>query len=288
MMTLDQWKTTRRVDHEQLVFLGHVFNRRMRPRPDYADLKVFDDDVLRFHLSQAKFDKIGYLGDIIADTDRFLANAPKDLEGRYLNAVRALQASAKDELTDLCGATSPPDAMAQDIIALGRAKALTPKAATLKVYSCLPSGSTLSTSSIDARINSHLVSANQLFDAAGVQASRINATAIPIPATFNDRPFLTNGRFDEVRESAFVLVKYCNSQGGAAAIHVVYVDRFADDDVQGFTCRRGKIYSGATADRPIVVVTLTPPVAGAGTYTTTLAHELTHALTSEGTHADLP
>jgi hypothetical protein len=80
MSTLDQGKTTRRVDHEQPVSRGHGFHRRMRPRPDDADLKMVDDDVLRFHGSQAKFDQISYLGDILADIDRFLAPAPKDLE----------------------------------------------------------------------------------------------------------------------------------------------------------------------------------------------------------------
>lgn len=290
MMTLDQWKNTRRVDHERVVFLGHVFNRRTRPRPDYADLKVFDQDVAGFHAAQAKFDKIAFLGDILADTGRFLANAPKDLEARYLTAARALRDSAEDELTTLCGAANPPDAMSKDIVAMSNATALTPKAVTVKAYSCVSGGSAFSSGAIDSRINSHLATANQLFGAAGVQVSRLNPTAAVIPptGTFGGRPILDQGRFDEIRESAFILVKYINSQGGGATIDVVYVERFKDDDVQGFCCRRGKVYSGATPNRPIVVVTLSPPAAGAATYDTTLAHEMTHALTGEGTHADQP
>lgn len=287
MMTLDQWKTARRVDHDRVVFLGKVFNRRTRPRPPYADLKAFDADVMGFHAAQAKFDKIVFLGDILADTDQFIRNAPVGLEARYLTAVRALKDSAQDELARLCNDANPPNQIAQDVVALARGTALAPKTATVKTYYCVPPGSAFTRGAIDGTINNHLVTANGLFNPAGVQVTRVNTQALPIPAQFNNRPVLTNGRFDEVRESAFVLVKFLNTQAGAS-MHVVYIERFQDDDVQGFCCRRGGTYSGATADRPIVVVTLTPPGAGAATYNTTLAHELTHGLTTEGTHADNP
>jgi hypothetical protein len=285
MMTLDQWKNTRRVDHDRMVVFGKVFNRRTRPRPPYADLKSFDADVMGFQQAQGKWEKITCLGDILADCDQFIRNSPPNLEARYTNAVRALQTSAEDELARLCNDANPPNQISQDVVALARGTALAPKACTIKTYYCIPPGSAFQRNVIDNTINAHLVTANGLFAPAGMQVGRVNAQALPIPANFNNMPVLTNGRFDEVRQSAFVLVKFLNTQGGAA-IHVVYVERFADDDVQGFCCRRGNIYSGATADKPIVVVTLTPPGAGAGTYGTTLAHELTHGLTSEGTHAE--
>lgn len=286
MMTIDQWKTARRVDHEQIVLLGHVFNRRTRPRPPYADLKVFDADVIAFGAAQTRWEKIRALGDIIADARLFIANAPQNLQPRYLTAVKALRDSAAAELATVTGADTPPGIMRTDVEAISAGTALTPKTASLQVYALLPGSSTMSDATINGRINSHITEANRLFNPAGVQATRLNSVLGKIPTTYSGRPTLDNGRFDELRESPFVLVKYIEAQNSGAAISVVYVDRFKEDDVQGFCCRKGGVYSGATPTKPIVVVTLNPPGAGAATYNTTLGHELTHGITGDGSHSN--
>lgn len=288
MLTLDQWKNARRVDHDQMVILGHVFNRRTRPRPPYADLKAFDADVRDYHTTQMKFDKIVFLGDLFVETSRFIANAPPNLPARYLTAARTLRDAAEDELSIQCGATVPAAQRAADILAMANGTALAPKAAGVRIFSLVPQGSAFTADRINALINIHLVSANALFNPAGLTVTRLNDRPLPIPATVNNRPVLDNGRFDELRESPFLLLKHLNAQRSAANVNVIYVERFKDDDVQGFTCRKGNVYSGSTADVPAVVVTLTPPPAGAATYGTTLAHELGHAIMGEGTHANDP
>jgi len=288
MMTIDQWKTARRVDHEQIVMLGHVFNRRSRPRPAYADLKVFDADVIAFGAAQTRWEKIRPLADIIADAALFIANAPQNLQARYLNAVKALRDAAADELGTVTGSNTPPGIMRTDVEALSRGAAMTPKTASLQVYALVPGTCTMTDGTINGRINSHIAEANRLLNPAGVQATRLNPVLVRIPAQSSGRPTLDNGRFDELRESPFVLVRYIEALNSGAAVSVVYVDRFKEDDVQGFCCRKGGVYSGATPTKPIVVVTLNPPGAGAATYDTTLAHELTHGLTGDGTHANDP
>ena len=281
MLTVSQWKDARRVDHEQVVFFGHLFNRRTRPRPAYADLKVFDADVMAFAAAQTSWDKIRPLGDIIADANQFIVNAPQNLPPRYLTAVRTLRDAAADEFSTLTDGTITAATLRSDIESISRGAALAPNSVTVHVYA---QGSNLSDATLNGRINGHLGEVNRLFNPGDVQVTRLNAALSRI--SLADSP-VDQGGFNEQGRAPFELIRYIKGKNNGADVSVVYTDKFMADDVQGFTCRQGRVYSSAVPVKPIVVVTLNPPGTST-TYDTTLAHELTHGITGEGGHSNEP
>ena len=88
MLTLVQWKQTRRVDHLNIV----GFHPRHRDGTPHNDLKFFDALVNRFWAATNRFDQITVLGEIIEQVEDFITVGGRPL--RYRDAARALGASA--------------------------------------------------------------------------------------------------------------------------------------------------------------------------------------------------
>ena len=98
-------------------------------------------------------------------------------------------------------------------------------------------------------------------------------------------PLNQQGKFADGGMGGQRLVEYTNASGAAAnTTDVVYLDNYetAQNDVQGRAYRTND--PTLTPNRPIVTITLNPPVGGAATYPTTLAHELGHAITGCPAH----
>jgi hypothetical protein len=98
-------------------------------------------------------------------------------------------------------------------------------------------------------------------------------------------PLAQRDKFADGGNGGERLIKYMNASGaGANTVDVVYLDNYetAQNDVQGRAYRTND--QTLAPNRPIVTVTLNPPVGGGATYPTTLAHELGHAITGCPAH----
>lgn len=291
MMSLDQWKKTRRVDHLDL-YIAHprLLWRRGPFHPSVPfDLKVFDEDVAAAAALQTNFDKVCILGRIIVQTAAYLLLTPNPPQ-RYRKAVQALQQSAQADMNDIASGPKYQQARTRDITNLARGTALAEKHVSLNVFYLAPVGADIALADIDFKIDSHIDNANAAngYKQAKIHFERTNTSATVASQT-EAGPFLYNEKFYDQGNEAKRLITYCNASGGAAnSIDVVYLSHYDQEpEVEGKTYRSDTYYGGGwqKATRPIVTVTLSGT---RETYRTTLAHELGHALTGEGKHSKDP
>jgi hypothetical protein len=293
MMTLNQWKNTRRVDH---VALGPFNPRVQAMAPGVPHLDAFDADVGNYIFANNNFDRVTLLGRIMVRARGNYLNVPA-VPQQYQAAVLALYNVTQADLNLIC---QPMYQMQRtvDLTALVAGHALVPRNIALNIFYLAPVGAAPAVGPIDAIINGHIAAANAAagYLQAGTTFARANAAATVATQTAANESILLpaigavpvhlQGRFADGGIGGPRLITYCNASGGAAnSIDVVYLDHFDQADVQGRTFRAGADYGGTVAARPIVTVTLNPPAAGAATYATTLAHELGHALTGDPDHS---
>jgi hypothetical protein len=106
-----------------------------------------------------------------------------------------------------------------------------------------------------------------------------------LPPNVEATPVAQRGKFADGGMGGQRLVEYMNASGtGANTVDVVYLDNYetAQNDVQRRAYRTND--QTLAPNRPIVTVTLNPPVGGGAAYPTTLAHELGHAITGCPAH----
>lgn len=295
-MTLAQWQNTRRVDH---VHLPGGLNPRFRgnPGPGLQNLKGLDQCVQDYWTVNGQDDwaKAGALAQIAEEALAHIAAAQGQVEQRYITAVQALLNSANADLNMICGAHQANRNV--DLAALHANGALVQRTVRLNVFYLAPIGANPNLGPIDQVIDQHILNANQLacYQRAHITFQRVNGVATVASQTNNGRSILMpsvnevpvnqQGKFADGGIGGERLIEYMdNSGGGANTIDVVYLDHYenAQDDVQGRAYRTND--ANQAPNRPIVTVTLNPPVGGAATYPTTLAHELGHAITGCPAH----
>jgi hypothetical protein len=290
MLTMPQWIDSRRVDHVNIPILNlnpryRAFNPGQRP-----DLKMFDVLVQSFTTAQTEVDKVNALADIIDLSTAFLTNNPS--ENRYLQPVQALQNSAVQDLNAKFSLRA--NAMKQDIVAAANGQALAAKQINLNVYYLVPVGSNPALGPVDTTINQHIATANgsPAFQSASLTVNRVNAVATLISQDPKGRSIILTsppapvnlaGKLQDATQGGASLIDALAAIPGTG-VDVVYLDDYDADDIQGRTLRTGQDYYGSTPVRPIVTIRLTPAVGGAATFTTTLLHELGHAISGNGEH----
>ena len=294
-MTLQQWESTRRVDH---VSLPGGFNPRFRGNsgPGLQNLKNLDPFVQACAQMPDDWVKVQALSRVVQEARAKITQLLGQVEQRYINAVQALLTSAQNDLNVLCGATFQPN-RTTDLVALHTNTPLVQRTVRLNVYYLSPIGSNPNVVPIDAIINQHIMNANQLacYQRAGMTFQRVNPAATVATQTANGAsillpavqavPLHNQGKFADGGMGGQRLVEYLDASGaGANTVDVVYLDNYetAQNDVQGRAYRTND--TTLAPDRPIVTITLNPPVGGGATYPTTLAHELGHALTGCPAH----
>ena len=297
MITLAQWENTRRVDH---VSLPGGLNPRFRGNagPGPQNLKGLDQFVQAYANVHGQDDwaKIGALAQIVQEGLAHVAAAQGQVNQRYVTAAQTLVNSANADLNLLCGAPFQAN-RTTDLIALRANTPLVQRTVRLNVYYLAPIGANPVVGPVDQVINQHIMNANQLacYQRARITFQRVNAVAtvarqtasggsILLPAV-TAVPLNQRGKFADGGMGGQRLVEYLNASGaGANTADVVYLDDYetAQNDVQGRAYRTNDMT--LAPNRPIVTVTLNPPVGGAGTYPTTLAHELGHAITGCPAH----
>jgi hypothetical protein len=297
MITLAQWENTRRVDH---VHLPGGLNPRFRGNagPGLQNLKGLDQFVQAYAQVQGQDDwaKVGALAQIVGEALAHITAAQGQVNQRYITAAQTLLTSANTDLNLLCGAQFQTNRTA-DLVALHANGPLVQRTVRLNVYYLAPIGANPNVAPIDQTINQHVTNANQLgcYQRASITFQRVNAAAavatqtasggsILLPAVASV-PLNQQGKFADGGMGGQRLVEYMNASGAAAnTIDVVYLDNYenAQNDVQGRAYRTNDL--ALALNRPIVTVTLNPPVGGAATYPTTLAHELGHAITGCPAH----
>jgi hypothetical protein len=298
MMTLAEWQNTRRVDH---VHLPLGFNPRFRGQGGAGpqNLKGLDPFVQAYALVQGQDDwaKVGGLGQIVEQVQAYITAALQaQVEQRYITAARTLLNSAVADMNLICGATYQANRNT-DLAALLAGGALAQRIVRLNVYYLAPIGANPNVGPVDAVIDQHILNANQLacYLRASMTFQRVNGVAIVASQTANGGsillpavdpvPLAQRGKFADGGMGGQRLVEYLNASGGGAnTTDVVYLDNYetAQNDVQGRAYRTNDQTLAPT--RPIVTVTLNPPVGGGATYPTTLAHELGHAITGCPAH----
>ncbi len=297
MLTLGQWKETRRVDH---VDLGIAAVRFRGASVALTDLKIYDADVAAYPSAANDFDRVTVLGRILEQTRSYLGLPAGTVPQRYARAVDALRNAASQDLNRICGTRYQPLRTA-DLMQMARRGALSPKTIAINVLYLAPVGAAPNVGPIDAIINGHIAQANACagFMRAGLSVARSSAVAVVATQTAAGEsilnpvspavPVAKQGRLAEGGEGGRRLIRYCNALAAApGSVDVVYADHFDQDDVQGRTYRAGSESLGIAPNRPIVAITLNPPAGGAATYATTLAHELGHALTGCPDHSTDP
>lgn len=303
MLSLAQWKTSRRVDHVNIP--GIPWHPRYRGRNTIRpDLKMFDPFVQRHETCVNPVDRVNALGEIIDLATGFLSisNDPTVL-ARYLAPVQALRAAAIQDLRARVG-TAYVDGASRDIIALANGGALTPKRIPVNLFWVAPRGAPPDAARLGAittAIAAQVTAANQCAGYRAAMLTVVPAAAAPrvlseSPAheslllAGDQVPVAMRGRFQEAGRGGVRLIQTLNTIPGTG-VDVVFVERMEADDVQGFTFRtsKGHPLDGAVQpERPIVLVRETPAAGGAGTHPTTLAHELCHAISDEGEHSADP
>lgn len=298
MLSINEWKNIRRVDH---VNLGVFHPRHRTQTAGVAPMDAFDVNVAAYPAATNNFDKVTLLGAIIRRARVDYLTAPVGtIPQRYLDAVQRLYASAVQDMNQICGVLGHSHRLL-DLEKIGRGTPLPGKIVTLNVFFIAPIGAAPVIGPIDATIDNHINHANLAagFAAANLSFVRSNAVAQVISATAAGESILLpsitavpahmQGKFADGAAGGERLIEFLNNSGGAAkSIDIVYLDHYDQADVQGRTFRAGADYGSKSAARPIVTVTLNPPADGAATYPTTLAHELGHAITGEPGHSTAP
>ena len=300
MITVDQWKAIRRVDH--LTVPGFSFRRgfyrahaRYRDPGNRPSLKYFDKYVQRFHTVRNNFDKVNALASVIRQTAHFVAVRNKD--DRYDKAVNTLHNHALTAMDEICG-SAHQQSMENHITRLARPA----RTITINVLAVTKSSERTWPGLLPAKIREHIKAAN---DCPAFQKAKL--TVVPFnrrithitnygggPILCPDRdgvPAYMKDKFLESSPSSGGrLVGYCNSlqnTHGPKCIDVAYIPDFVDKDTGGLTMRAGVKWGGVAPDRPIVVININPAPALQlrGGLETTLAHELGHAICGCGVHA---
>lgn len=288
MLTLDQWKTARRVDHTSI--LG--FHPRYRNPAGRPDLKPFDALVTACHTATNNFDRVTALGALLAAAQAFHM-AAGGAAGRYRTPVQNVLAQAVQDLNVICGAAQG-HGRNLDIIRAATGQPLVQKTITANVFYIAQVGAAPVLAPIDAIIDAHILTANTLasFVAAGIRVQRSNAAATVVTNHGGDSILLTApaplamiGKFQDSAAGGERLIAECGAIPRAGRVDIVYVDEYDQADIQGRTFRAGQNYNGAVPVRPIVTVRLTPAAGGGASHPTTLVHELGHALTGDSGHS---
>ncbi len=297
MWNLDQWKAQRRVDHQH-INLGLVsFNRRIQPFQGPLHLRHFDpfvDACTRLPLGPLQ--KAGALGRLMQELLVYMAGFPAvtPQNQRYVTPVNTLLLQVRQDLIQIWGAPRHNDREA-DLLALANGHNIVARTVNLNVFYIEAVNANTNLGPIDAEVNRQIAAANGLpsYMTANLQVARSNAQATLLSMRNNDvnHPILdNNGNFREDARSVWELIQELNTQNLPGAVDLVMVDSLSGNDVQGFTCRRAGLYSNVQpAQRPIVLVRMTPALMNNGapspTHATTLAHELGHALTDTADHS---
>ncbi|HQU28880.1 MAG: hypothetical protein KC563_01200 [Nitrospira sp.] len=309
MMSLAQWKETRRVDHVHIhvpcVGQAHPrFRRYQGPDQGWTDLKGFDASVeaVQNAVADSTFHKVTLLSELLQDTRHYLDHVPAAIPPRYTSAVQALHQSVTLDLNHICGGMFEPQRNADlSNLAAHGVGGLPPRLMTVNVYFLIPVGMALGVADaegINGRINQHIANANQdrAFRDGNLTVERRNKNLILVSQTAQGQSILApdlpqvpqhlRRTFSTEGSCRDRLITYCNAVQGvpAGSIDVVYLNHYDQADVQGYTLRAGQDYNGYVPARPIVTITMNPPNEGMATYPTTLAHELGHALTGCGEH----
>jgi hypothetical protein len=310
MWTVKHWKQSRRVDHFKVVSL----NIRYRGNPD-QQLKTFDQLVTDCHAALTDQARLIALGEIVASATAFGAGAHT---AQTQTPVAALAGVAEQDLRLLlAGRDVNVDSAVADLQALPATWGA--RQVRVNTWIVVPDAMrNQNFAHIDAMIDTHLLAANTLYAAHGMQLSVVRRNAVstvssradptaeatrtnslldftPDPATISDalRPFLAQmqasaGKFSMDARSR--VAAWLNTKAMPAnTVDLVYVPTFAEDDAQGLTTRPHSTGLATTPTRPYVTIGWNPlnavafPTA-AVTFPTTLAHELLHALMDEGTH----
>ena len=290
MLTLVQWKQTRRVDHLDIV----GFHPRYRDAGPHNDLKLFDALVNRFWAAANRYDQITVLGEIIEQVEDFITIGGRPL--RYRDAARALGASASAEFAAL-GLAAYRDRIIQDIRRLHAPAQLGQRTLHVNVLYLTTVGNVPILGNIDPTIDAHVLAANQT---AGFQAGNLVVTRVAAQANVISQapdgnsillagvnvPVAMRGKFQDSAVGGARLIAACNALNVDRDLDVVYLEEYDQDDVQGRTFRLGTNQYGETPNKPIVTVRRLVAAGGnPATHPTTLAHEIGHALTSYPDHS---
>ncbi len=287
MLTLNQWRQISKVGVP-------LIGRFTGPK-----LSRFDDGVRAYGAANNNFDRVTLLGTMLRDSNELMQLPPAQMTEPHAQALGTLRITIKDDLNQICGEASKYNRN-QDIIAAGNGGALAPRTVVVNVYYLHQLGvAPPPVGPVDATINAHLATARDIFNGAQITFVRSNAAATPISQAPNPggafegilsppaAPGLpAGGVFGVGGTGGPRLITALNATVPAPkSIDVIYIPRFDENDVQGYTFAAQHSYDGVFPRRPMVVMTLHPPADGDATYPSTLAHELGHALTGELNHS---
>ena len=256
------------------------------------------DPLVQAHAGAAtQLDRVIALGDIIDLTTSFLTNFAG--ANRYTQAVQALQNAAVQDLNAAFPGTAAQ--IRQDIVATANGQVLAQKQVQLNVFYLVVVGANPVLAPIDTIINTHITNANnsKAFQDARLVVNRVNAVATLISQTAGGHSILLTsppapnnmaGKLQDSWDGGERVITVCNASNAAGRVHIVYLDDYDQNDIQGRTFQAGKGYppGNTVPAKPIVTVRLTPAVGGGPTHATTLLHELGHALSSNGEHIQSP
>lgn len=288
MITLDQWRTARRVDHTWLF----GYHPRFRNPAGHPNLKGFDALVTACHAANNTFDRVTALGALLAAAQAHQV-AAGGVAVRYRTPVQNLIAQAAQDLNVICGAAHA-HARNLSIVRAAAGLALAQKTITANVFYIAPVGAAPVPAPIDAIIDAHILTANTLgsFVAAGIRVQRSNAVATVLTNHGGQSLLLTApaplamiGKFQDSAAGGERLIAECGAVPRPGRVDIVYLDEYDQADIQGRTFRAGQSYGPAVPVRPIVTVRLTPAAGGGASHPTTLVHELGHALTGDSGHS---
>lgn len=298
MLTLDQWKNIRRVDHVTLP--GFSFRRgfyrahaRYRDPNNRPDLKFLDAHVQACHTAKSDWDRMTALGDILAEGSKFVAGRAGD--DRYATAVNVLHNHALRGVADIVGNGYQKDV--EDFVTRGSPRI---RRITVNLFIVTPVGGTpspyLTQTILDHVLEAYVTPA---FLGAGVLVHVPNREPTHLTSFQGQSITLAgDGVPENVRgkihpespNSAGRLIRHCNSLGGGKRLDVAYVPDFEISDVAGKTNRAGKMCGGVAPTRPIIMINANPSqaLADRGGLNTTLAHEFGHAICGCGEHSTDP
>jgi len=292
MLTFAQWQDTRRVDNVTIPILNFHPRYRARNPNTRPDLKIFDPLVQGYAAAPTELDRVIILGDILDLAAAFLANNAGGVQ-RYLTAVQTLQTAANTDLTQKFPTNA--NAVRQDIIAAANGQALAAKTIRINVFYLDVVGANPNLVPIDTIVNQQINTANisAAFQGAHLTINRLNANATLISETAAHESILLThppapqnmaGKLQDSTTGGDRLITLLNATNGAG-VDVVFLQEYDQNDIQGRAFRVGQNYNGFSPTRPIVTMRTTPAVGGNATHGTTLLHEICHAISGNGDHA---
>ena len=296
MLTFAQWQDTRRVDHVNIPIVNFHPRFRVRDPNLQPDLKIFDPLVQGYATAKLELDQVIILGDILDLTAAFLANYKSGAD-RYQKAVETLQKAAESDLRQRLTTRSAD--IQKDIVAAANGQMLAPKTININVYYLGAVGPPKADLvAIDAIINRQIVDANSsaAFQMAQLQIFRKNANATFISETPDHQSILLTdppaknmaGKLQDSSTGGQALISALNAKGGEG-VDVVFLQEYDQNDIQGRTFRAGQKYPGGLSpNRPIVTARTTPAAGGGPTHSTTLLHEICHAISGNPDHIQDP